>query len=249
VSLTHDPLASPPWARSVDQARAGVIWAVVAANVLFPLVLFLAGLPEPWDIFYGEESPINWFSSVQCAILGVWGLALFLLTRAGRSAGFDPVPRAWPWLVASLGFIFLSFDERFEIHENTRELFLKPRGWFTEIPGFKSGDVVLPFYAVAGIFLTWLLVKDLKRHPRSLVIFVSALALIVVTAVQDSLQLGIFRIPWVRHTQIVAEEVGEVWAQALFSVALALLFFDKLGVFLDALSGRARSGSGPASPA
>jgi hypothetical protein len=226
-----------------------MLWAVVVTNVLFPLVLFLVGLPRPWDIFYGEESPINWFSSVQCAVLGVWGLAVFLVTRAGRSAGSDPIPRAWPWLVASLGFFFLSFDERFEIHENTRELFLKPRGWFTEIPGFKSGDVVLPFYALAGIFLTYLLVKDLKRNRRSLVIFVSALALIFVTAVQDSLQLRILRLPWVRHTQIVAEEVGEVWAQALFSVALALLFFDKLRAFLGALSGRARSRPGPASPA
>jgi hypothetical protein len=92
-------------------------------------------------------------------------------------------------------------------------------------------------------------VKDLKRNRRSLVIFVSALALIFVTAVQDSLQLRILRLPRVRHTQIVAEEVGEVWAQALFSVALALLFFDKLRAFLGALSGRARSRPGPASPA
>lgn len=249
MSGTIGPQTGAAWSRDVDHAQTAILWAVLATNVLFPLTLFLIGLPEPWEAFYGEDSPINWFSSVQCAILGMWGVAVFLITRVGRAAGSDLIPRAWPWLVVSVGFFFLSMDEQFEIHENTRELFLKPRGWFTEIPGLKSGDVVLLLYAVAGIALTYLLVKDLKRNRRSLVIFLGALALILVTAVQDSLQLRIFRIPWVRHTQIVAEEVGEIWAQALFSVALALLFFDKLKAFLDALSGRARRGAGPASPA
>jgi hypothetical protein len=249
VSGTIGPQTGAAWSRDIDRAQTGILWAVVAANVLFPLTLFLVGLPEPWDAFYGEESPVNWFSSVQCAILGMWGLAVFLITRVGRTAGSDLISRAWPWLVVSLGFFFLSLDEQFEIHENTRELFLKPRGWFTEIPGFKSGDVVLPFYAVAGIVLTYLLVKDLKRNRRSLVIFFCALALIFVTAVQDSLQLRILRIPWVRHTQIVAEETGEIWAQALFSISLILLFFGKLRAFLGALPGRAASGPGPASEA
>ncbi len=226
------------WPDVLDRAQAGILWAVVAVNLLFPLVLFIVGMPRPWDAFKGEQSPINWFSSVQCAILGGWGLAVFFITRLGRTAGCDPVPRAWPWLVASLGFFFLSFDEQFEIHEKTRELFLKPRGWFTEIPGLKSGDVVLPLYAVAGVFLTYLLVRDLRRHRSSLLVFLTAMALIFVAAVQDSLELRIFRIPWVRHTQIVAEEAGEVWAQALFSVALVMLFFHKLRVFLAAVSGR-----------
>lgn len=246
---TIGPQTGAAWSRDIDRAQAGILWAVVAANVLFPLTLFLVGLPEPWDAFYGEESPVNWFSSVQCAILGVWGCAVFLITRAGRLAGSDPIPRAWPWLVVSLGFFFLSFDEQFEIHENTRELFLKPRGWFTDIPGLKSGDVVLPFYAVAGIFLTYLLVKDLRRNRRSMVVFLCALALIFITAVQDSMQLRVFRIPWVRHTQIVAEETGEIWAQALFAVSLVVLFFDKLRAFLGRLSGRTSSGPGPAAEA
>jgi len=231
------------WSREIDRAQAGILWTVLAANLLFPLVLFLVALPEPWRAFEGERSPINWFSSVQCAVLGVWGLAVFLVTRQERAVGSDPVFRAWPWLVVSLGFFFLSFDEKFEIHEKTRELFLKPRGWFTEIPNLKSGDVVLPFYALAGILLAYLLLKDLKRHRLSLLIFGAALGLIFVTAVQDSLQLRVFRIPWVRHTQIVAEETGEVWAQALFTVSLALLFFAKLRAFLGRLAGRAASGS------
>jgi hypothetical protein len=224
------------WPAVIDGAENGILYAVTATNVAFPLVLFLVGLPEPWDVFQGEESPINWFSSVQCAILGTLGLAVFLVTRLGRAAGCDPIPRAWPWLVASLGFFFLSFDEKFEIHEQTRELFLEPRGWFTEIPNVKPGDVVLPMYAVAGVLLTYFLVRDLARVRRSLIVYLTAMALIFLTAVQDSLQLAIFRIPWVRHTQIVVEETGEIWAQALFAVALVWIFFDKLRAFLTAIA-------------
>jgi hypothetical protein len=231
----------PGWPGTIDRAQAGLLWAIVAVNLLFPLVLFLAGRSEPWDVFQGEDSPINWFSSVQCSVLGVWALAVFLVTRVGRAAGSDPIPRAWPWLVASLGFFFLAIDEKFEIHESVRESFLKPRGWFTEIPGVKSGDIVLPLYAAAGVVLAYLLVQDLRKDRRSLVLFLLALALISVTAVQDSLELRVFRIPWVRHTQIVAEETGEIWAQALFSISLALLFFGKLRDFLARLA----SGPGP----
>jgi hypothetical protein len=234
--MAAGPMSGSRWPVAIDGAERGILYAVAAANLIFPLVLFLVGLPEPWDIFLGEASPINWFSSVQCAILGVLGLAVFFVTRLGRAAGCDPIPRAWPWLVVSLGFFFLSFDEKFEIHEQTRELFLKPRGWFTEIPGIKSGDVVLPLYAVLGVLLTYFLVRDLKRLRRSLIVFLTAMALIFVTALQDSMQLAIFRIPWVRHTQIVVEEAGEVWAQALFAVALVWMFFDKLRAFVTAIA-------------
>lgn len=235
--------STQPWSRVVDGTERGILAALVAVNVLYPLALFLYGQPQPWDAFQGEESPINWFSSVQCALLGAWGLAVFVVTRLGRAVGSDPADRAWPWLVVALGFFFVSFDENFQIHERTREEFLKPQGWFTDIPGFKDGDVVLLLYVAAGAGLTLLLARDLRHHRRSLVIFLSALALIGVTAYQDSLELRIFRTPWVRHTQIVAEETGEIWAQALFATALVLLFFDKLRAFLRAAS---HCGSGPA---
>jgi len=245
--MAAQPTSGAYWPAVIDGAENGILYTVAAANLTFPLVLFLVGLPEPWNIFQGEASPINWFSSVQCAILGTLGLAVFFVTRLGRAAGCDPIPRAWPWLVVSFGFFFLSFDEKFEIHENTRELFLKPRGWFTEIPGIKSGDVVLPLYAVLGVVLTYFLVRDLKRLRRSLIVFLAAMALIFVTALQDSMQLAIFRIPWVRHTQIVVEEAGEVWAQALFAVALVWMFFDKLRAFVTSIAARRDPPAAPAS--
>lgn len=228
--MTPQPTASATadWRPLVDQTERTILIAVVAANAIFPLALFLIGLPKPWRIFEGEASPINWFSSVQLVILGVIGLSVFFVTRFERTGESDPTPAAWPWLVVSVGFFFLSFDEKFQIHETVREEWLKPAGIATGIPGLKSGDIVLLGYAVAGVFLTFKLVQDLRRHRRSLILFVAALFVIGVAATQDSLNLKVLKTPTVRHVQIVAEEVGEVWAQAMFAVAMIWFFFFKL---------------------
>ena len=216
------------------QAKRLLLWIVIVPNVVFPIWLYWYGGDTPWRAFRGEESPINWFSSVQCAMLGAFALTVFLVTRYGRATGVDPIPRAWPWALLSFGFFFLSFDERFEFHENIRELYLKPRDVATSISWLKPGDIVLPLYALAGIALTFYLIKDLSRHRRSLILFVSALALIVITAFQDSLVLGLFENPTWRHAQIIAEETGEIWAQALFAMSMILFSFHKLRPFLDA---------------
>jgi hypothetical protein len=221
----------------VDRAQRGAGGAIVLANLAFPALLFLAGMPEPWNAFFGEASPINWFSSVQCAILAVLGLAVFGMTRLGRAAGSDAASHAWPWLVLGLGFLFLSFDEQFQFHENARERVLKPNDWFTHVPGLLPGDVVLLAYVVAGFVLAVFLFAELKRYRRGLLLFGAALALIGLSAMQDSLALRIFNIPAVRHTQIIAEETTEVWAQALFGLSLLSVFFAKLRSFLDALAG------------
>jgi hypothetical protein len=225
---------------TVDKIERGCALAVGAANVIFPLVLFVSGLPAPWRIFEGETSPINWFSSVQCAVLGVLGLCVFFVTRAGWATGTDPACRTWPWLVLALGFFFLSFDEEFEFHETTRENYLKPRGLFAHVPAIKSGDVVLLLYVVAGAFLAVRLLEEFKRFPRARLLFVAALALIAFTSLQDALDSPIFGIRWVRHTQIIVEETGEIWAQALFALSLLLIFFEKLRAVLTGLQGDPR---------
>ena len=241
MSVRNDVLegqAKSRWQRVLDNAERFVLWSFVLMNLVFPAALYISGLPRPWKAFYGETSYINWFSSVQCAILATLGLAVFFITRLGRAVGSDPVRRSWPWIVLFLGFALMSFDEKFEIHERVRKNVLRPHGVMTNVPGLKPGDIVLPLYAVAGVVLTLVLVGDLRRYRRSLVVFVAALTLIVIIAVQDSLSLRVFKIPTVRHMQIVVEEVGEVWAQALFAVSLVLHFFHKLRAFLDVVSSR-----------
>ncbi len=220
------------------RARAASVVAIVAVNLVVPAALLVAGLPRPWKAFYGEESPINWFSSVQCVVVGVLAFAVWLVSRAGRSAGVDPARRSWPWLMLAAGFVGLGADEQFELHERLREGFFRPRGLFTDLPWLNPGDVVLPLYALAGVLLLVALFADLRRERPALVLFVCALALIAVLAVQDSLSLRILRSPSVRPVQIVVEEIGETASQALFALSLVHVLFARLVALAGAARGR-----------
>jgi hypothetical protein len=219
-------------------AQAAFLAALIVANLLFPLGLFLLGLPEPAGAFYGEESPINWFSSMQCAVLAVAGAGVWAVTLTGRRIDADPAGRSWPWFVLACGFAFLSADEQFMFHENVRDKLLVPGG-FRGPSWIHPGDVVLLLYVVAGAGLALALVADLRRHRLPLLLFTAALGLIGVTAFQDSLNLRVLKSPQVRAMQIVLEETFEVWAQGLFGLSLILLFFRKLRTSLERL---ARSG-------
>jgi hypothetical protein len=210
--------------------RLGTL-AFIGANLLFPLGVWLTQPTTPWRAFEGEESPINWFSSVQCALLGAVGLAVWLAARAGA-----PGRGAWRWLVVALGFLFLSFDEQFQFHERLRDEWLVPRGVLTDVPGFKAGDVVLLLYVVAGGALGLYLLADLRRHPRGALLFLAALGLIGLLAAQDSLALPVLERGAGRHVQILVEEIGEVWAQALFGLALIDVLVHKLRAIKDAAS-------------
>jgi hypothetical protein len=216
----------------VDRGARALLWGLAAYNLLVPAGLFLLGLPTPWRIFEGESSPINWFSSVQCAMVGAIALGVGFVTLLGRAAGTDTVRRAWPWTVLGLGFFFLALDEGFAIHETIRERLLKPRGVLTDVPGLKPADVVLLLYPFAGAAFAWFLYSDLRRYRRSLALFVVALALIAFLALQDSLAFHVLEVSVVRRTQLVVEESGEMWAQAIFAASFALVGAEKLRALL-----------------
>ncbi len=218
------------------RAQRWVLGSLVGANVLFPALLFVGTWPEPWRGFAGEESPINWLSTIQCALIAVIAFALWILTEVGRRAGTEPLPRRWPWLVFSAGFLAMAADERFRGHELIREKILKPRGVFTDIDFLLPGDVALMGYVVVGLVLSWFLLDELRQIRASLMLFVAAIVLIGISAVQDSLDLGFFHNPGFRHFQTIAEELAEVWAQMLFAASFLLLLFRKLRCLLSGLA-------------
>ena len=228
------PDASPSAAAAVflNRAERGALLFIVGLNIAFPVCLFIWGWPEPWHAFDGEQSVINWYSSVQCAALGCMALAVFAVTGLGRRIGTDPIPRSWPWLIVGFGFLFLSFDEKFQIHEGIREVYLKPNDIMVGLPFLLSGDIVLPLYALAGVVLSVRLVQDLRQSKRSFIGFFAALALIVLMVAQDSSSLKIWKVPAVAHVRIIVEEVGEIWSQALFGLSFVWFLAHKLRALL-----------------
>jgi hypothetical protein len=225
---------------TIDRIERISLGALLTLNLFVPLILFLAALPRPWRAFDGETSPINWFSSAQCAIIALVAFAVYALTVLGRRAGTDPIGRAWPWAVFALGFLAMSADETLQGHERIREGVLKPRGIFTDIDFIMAGDVVLIFYVAAGLAMSYFLLAELRRHRPSLIAFFAAVALIGFAAVQDSLNLPFLHDRDVRHAQTIVEELAEIWAQLLFAWSFLWLFFLKFRLFLEGLPGPSR---------
>ena len=220
----------------LDRARRWMLGSFVGVNLLFPTLLFVAAWPRPWKGFAGEESPINWLSTIQCTLIALIAFGVWALTEIGRRAGTEPLHRRWPWLAFSGGFLAMAADERFRGHELIREKFLKPRGVLTEVDFLLPGDVALIGYVVVGLVLSWFLLEELRQIRASLIYFVAAIVLIGISAVQDSLDLPFFHTPSFRHFQTVAEELAEVWAQMLFAFSFLLVFFQKARNLLRGLA-------------
>ena len=203
--------------------------ALVAVNVAFPLAVLVSGLPEPWAAFQGEESAMNWFSSVQVAVLGTLAFAVYAASTIARRRGADTADRSWPWALVGVGFLFLSLDEQFQSHERIRDEILEPAGFLSGIPGLNAADVVLPLYALAGLLVTALLFRDLRRqHRTGLVLFGGGLALICFLVGQDSLSVQILERGSTAKARTIIEEAGEAWAQMLFALALVRIALEKV---------------------
>jgi hypothetical protein len=233
-------MMAPTLHDTIDRIERISLGSLLTLNLLVPLILFLAAWPRPWRAFDGETSPINWFSSAQCALIAALAFAVYALTLLGRRAGTDPIGRAWPWALFALGFLAMSADEALQGHERIREGVLKPRGIFTDIDFIMAGDVVLILYVVVGLVLSYFLFAELRRHRPSLIAFFAAVALIGFSAVQDSLDLPFLHDREVRHVQTIVEELAEIWAQLLFACSFLWLLFLKFRLFLEGLPGPSR---------
>lgn len=219
--------------RTIERATLA---GLVAVNVVFPAIVGLAAWPRPWRAFDGETSPLNWFSSVQCLLIAAVACAAWVVTLLGGRIGTEPVRRAWPWLLFAAGFALMSLDEQFSGHEAIREGLLKPNEIFTGFDLLMPGDVVLIFYVVAGAAAAFFLLPELKRNRPSLILFVAAVCLIGVTAVQDALDLESVATRTFRHWQTILEELGEIWAQLMFAVAFLLILFGKSRRLLEGIA-------------
>jgi len=236
--MTHDldPL--------FDRLERTTLIVLVSANVLMPLLLTYRGWPKPWRAFDGEESWINWYSVCQCTAIAVLAFVIWGVTVLGRRLGTERVSRAWPWLIFAAGFMAMSADEGLQGHEQIREKFLVPHGWFTDLKIFIPGDVVLMFYVLVGLGLSWFLLAELRRDRASLIAFGVAICLVGIAAFQDALDIEFVRRRSFRHFQTIAEELAEIWSQMLFAGAFVRLLFQKLRLLFGGnVAGQAGSGS------
>lgn len=182
-------------------------------------------------MFRGEDTVIEWFSSIQLLVLAFVAYVTYYTTGLLRRLGSTHVAdHQWVWLALAFGFVILGLDERFDIHEALRDNFFRPAGLFVDVPYVISGDVGLYLFFVIGVLLSPLLWGELGRWPPSRTCFSAALVLTLLVVIIDSLKDSAMRDwPYVQFWNYTFEEVGEVWAQLLFLLAFLLVLNGRFG--------------------
>jgi len=190
-----------------------------------------------------EQSISNWISSMMWLVPA---LALALLAGVSRLQ-MKARTHTFAWLVWAAMFLFLAMDDGAAIHERIGTFFDEVAKGPTQRAGVPytpgglqallkaSGSytwqiVVLPFYAVAGLFLMHFCWRELGQgKPRQY--FVAAVALMAMAVVLDHYEValdehkgdfGIIPSYYVTHYQRVIEESCEFLAEGLFGLGFFL---------------------------
>ncbi len=221
----------------LQQQRRAIILVLIALNLAVVLATALWGVwvdPTPWKSFYrlytDEDTPMTWFSSLQLVFVGLVAYGIWVLSRLEDLRSGGRTPYRWTWMFLALGFLFLACDEALWIHEWVRNEILKPNEIFTGGESLEEGDVLLLFYLLVGLALLGVFYQVLKPHRTSLVLFLSAVAIMVPVVIVDSFRIGFIRESYdLRRVVWIVEEIAENTAELLFLVAFLLIFFDKLG--------------------
>lgn len=131
-----------------------LLFVLIAIEIFFAVVFLtysLIGDPPPWIIhrwfnLNGEKNIPALFSSIQLFSVGI---ILFVIARQPRKL---PLPSTIFLLILGAGFVFLSIDEAFSIHESITRM-LKHIDW---IPRFKGGHGIwiLLYLSLILVFLS-----------------------------------------------------------------------------------------------
>lgn len=138
--------------------------------VVFWAVLWAVWLGQEPGKFMGDNQPLTWFSFLQ--LLGTAGIVgrIFQIRR-----GQSPNRKSWKapffvWLLVSIGFIFLAFDEVVQIHEKIDYQIIHKRIFSmqeTELTD-RLDDVIVGGYGVVGVWILYWYRKEL-RHYRAVI--------------------------------------------------------------------------------
>jgi hypothetical protein len=137
--------------------------AVIAAAVIRGI-----SKAEKPGLYFGEGRFTMIFSCVQLLAIAFLSFAIFR-TRRGFSSERGWLALQNLWLLIGVGFIFLTADEAFEIHENTDRLF---HVWFgvtqTNLTDLLD-DFIIGSYLLIGVVTLWIFRAELKSFREMIV--------------------------------------------------------------------------------
>ncbi|MFV5215569.1 hypothetical protein ACLIIZ_17740 [Azonexus caeni] len=193
---------------------------LLLASSLLPLsmtAIFIVGRwPEYWKWIASEDTPMT---SLEVAVMYTCALAAWAAAAMHHLRGAaDPARR---WLVLGAGFLFLSLDDRFAIHERIRDQFLAPHAISLPFLPLAPGDFVLLLYMLGGLLvLPWLL-PLWRQHQAARRRFLTGVGVAALAVLVDAWDIHRLDLAGQRLLQTV-EECLELAAQVLFLQGILL---------------------------
>lgn len=205
---------------------------VIVAGALPLGMLAVAGFlasarwPAYWEWLAPERAPMAFFE-VAALLLAAFSAALLcLLAVVRRSNGSDVLI----WGAIAVGFIVLTLDEQFYVHQRLRDHYLQPLGW--GLPWGAAGDYLLVFYVVAGLAILPIVLGRLKDDRLAFALFFAGVLLAAVAVAADSFDVERVSQAALRFEQTL-EEVVEGVAGSLLAAAFTVHAIDRVAGLAD----------------
>ena len=171
----------------VSSAKRVLNWVICAniAIILFATILGLLKTGNP-SRYFGEGRFTTGISCLQLLIVAFLALQTFRERRAAVRGG---VSRSgpWLWLLIAAGFVFLSADDAFQIHEGIDRIIHKR--FHLEQTGLtdRIDDAIIALYLAGGLFVLWLFRKEMALFRGMLPMLGAGLAVACGSIVFDTL--------------------------------------------------------------
>ncbi|MES0490448.1 MAG: hypothetical protein ABUK01_10675 [Leptospirales bacterium] len=196
-------------------------------TVSFVALLIIARWPEWWMWVIFERTPMTWLESMLLYTSTIIAFAI-----AGVEFLTSTLKNTFLWAFYGMGFLFLTLDERFALHERLRDFVLIPNDIHPGLFFWTSpGDYILVIMALCSIALVPVYYKLFAVRKSALVLKATGFGIALTAVFLDSLHVTDMAMETQRLLQFY-EEILETTAMLLFCSALFLLFMDKLNPVL-----------------
>lgn len=205
---------------SLRRAWLAVAVLLPLGSILAAAVLIAARWPRYWAWVASEQAPLGWLESVLLVLCAVVAAHLAL------DALLTGLPARAPGVLAA-GFTVLALDERFALHERLRDGLLAPAGVRVPLPWVGPGDFLLLGYALAGLAVLPLVLRQFRGDGVARALFLAGVALAALAVAADSVDPE--RLPLaVERAEQTVEELVELAGCTLLLLGLVRLHFLRL---------------------
>jgi len=197
-------------------------------TIAFVSLLIITQWPEWWMWVIFERTPMTWFESML-----LYTATLLAFAIAGVEFLTSTVKKTVLWSLYGVGFLFLTLDERFALHERVRDSILIPNDIHPGLFFWTSpGDYILVIMALCALALAPVYYRLFAERKSALFLKAAGFVIALFAVFLDSLHVKELAMESQRLLQFY-EEILETVAMVLFCSSLFLLFMKKLDTIID----------------